>query len=63
MNGTYVYEQDQLELHRPGYRFAKLELSWGSKPTVVTGEGVDWILTHRIMLCIHNHTFIILYVL
>ena len=31
--------QDQLELHRPGCRFAKLESSWVSKPTVVTGEG------------------------
>ena len=26
--------QDQLELHRPGGRFAKLELSGRSKPTV-----------------------------
>ena len=25
----------------PGYRFAKLELSWGSKPTGGTGECVD----------------------
>ena len=44
--------QDQLEIHRPEYMFAKLELSWVSKSTVYDSEGMDLILTHRIMLCI-----------
>ena len=45
----------------PGDRFAKLELPLGSKPTVQTGECVDW-KNHSLIvdiLCIHNHTLII----
>ena len=50
-----VHYQDRLE--QQTWRFAKLELSLGSKPTGYSSDHID-------MLCIHNHTLIIiLYVL